>query len=234
MDIESLLKQGMEPKKLRKRPSGRTKWLSYVWPIKVKTVESLVSGELEVTAWRGKYMLDTGKVNYSFGELHKIMDTTLRWLSKEGCKFQKVLMLGYGGGSAAEIIHQEYERDAEIIGIDLDGAILELAKDFFYHQGVRLMKENAENYIHRASKNGWVYDLVLVDLFVDAEVPSFVWEERNLAIWRSLIETGGWLAINTMMGKNDASPYIEALKTKFSRVETITKHRGNCVILCRC
>ncbi len=143
-------------------------------------------------------------------------------------------MLGYGGGSAAEIVHQEYNRDAEIIGIDSDAAVLDLAKEFFYHQGVRLMKENAENYIHRASKNGWVYDLVLVDLFVDAEVPSFVWEERNLEIWYNLIETGGWLAINTMMGKNDASPYITALKKKFSRVETITKHRGNCVILCRC
>lgn len=234
MDIEALLKQGMEPKKLRKRPTGKTKWLSYVWPITVERVASEISGELEITAWRGRYLLDTGKVNYSFGELHKIMKLTLARLKELGCGFQKVLMLGYGGGSAAEIIHQEYARDAEIIGIDIDEKVLELAKKYFYHEGVRLMKENAENYVHRAAKNGWVYDLVLVDLFVDSEVPAFVWEERNLGIWRSLVETGGWLAINTMLKEKDASPYIEALKKQFSKVETITKHRGNCVILCSC
>ena len=111
--------------------------------------------------------METDKVNYSFGSLHGIMEKTLTALKAKHASFDRVLMLGYGGGSAAEIIHQQYQRDAEIVGIEIDPAIIDVAKAYFYTKGIRIMQENAFDYLRKASENSWEYDVILVDLFID-------------------------------------------------------------------
>jgi spermidine synthase len=102
---------------------------------------------LKVVAWRGKFLLDTGKVNYSFGSLHRVMLGSIKAMVDMGVKTDRVLMLGYGGGSAAGIIHQDYSRTSEIVGVEVDPSVLDLAKRYFYTQGVRLLQEDAVEYV---------------------------------------------------------------------------------------
>ena len=49
---------------------------SYVYPLIVEQCSGNVSPYLEVNLVNGKYVLDTAKVNYSYGSLYKIFDQT--------------------------------------------------------------------------------------------------------------------------------------------------------------
>ena len=106
----------LEPVRVRKRPGLGLRLLSWVWPVSVCSVGGEIGTRLKVVAWRGKYLLDTAKVNYSFGSLHAVMRGSIEAMVGRGVKVDRVLLLGYGGGSAAEIIHQDHNRDAEIVG----------------------------------------------------------------------------------------------------------------------
>ena len=111
------MRASVEPVRVRKRPGFWLRLLSWIWPISVCSVSGMSGTRLKVVAWRGKYLLDTGKVNYSFGSLQQVMLGSIRAMVDMGVKTDRVLMLGYGGGSAAEIIHQDFSRTAEIVGV---------------------------------------------------------------------------------------------------------------------
>ena len=235
-DIESLMQQHVEPKDVRKRPKGLKRWLSYLWPQRVLQKSSDYTELLQVLAWKGKYILETNKVNYSFGSLHGIMEKVLTELKAKHASFDRVLMLGYGGGSAAEIIHQQYQRDAEIVGIEIDPAIVDLAKAYFYTKGVRIMQENAVDYLRKASENSWEYDVILVDLFIDDMVPEFVFNEQFLKQLAS-VASGGQVAINTMKDKSgeftSANKLQPLLQSHFKEVSTVEIGAHNRILLCK-
>jgi 23S rRNA U2552 (ribose-2'-O)-methylase RlmE/FtsJ len=234
-DIESLMQQHVEPKDVRKKPKGMQKWLSYVWPQRVLEKSSVYSGRLQVLSWKGKFILETTRVNYSFGSLHGVMEKTLEVLKKKVPDFDRVLMLGYGGGSAAEIIHQKYQRDAEIVGVEIDPVVVELAKSYFYTKGVRILQENAFDYVRKASENSWEYDVILVDLFIDDVVPEQALHEEFMH-QLSVVAASGMVAINTMKsetGDFKSAEIIEELaKQYFLRVEILNINATNRVIIC--
>ena len=188
---------------------------------------------LKVVAWRGKYLLDTGKVNYSFGSLHQVMLGSIKAMVDMGVKSDRVLMLGYGGGSAAEIIHQDFSRTAEIVGVELDAAVLDLAKRYFYTQGVRLLQEDAVEYVKKASKHAWQYDLVICDLFVDGDVAEGVATKSFVEGLSSIVEHGGGVIVNTMLDAPKAEAFEALLKAQFSEVIPWDGVKGNAVFLCK-
>lgn len=209
-DIESLMQQHVEPKDMRKKPKGLQKWLSFLWPQRVLFCASEHSGQLHVLAWKGKYLLDTTNVNYSFGSLHRVMEQSLEELKAKEVVFDRVLLLGYGGGSAAEIIHQKYQRDAEIVGVEWDSVVVELAKSHFYTKGVRLLHENAFDYIKKAMDNSWQYDLIVVDLFVDDIIPEAAFREDFFQQLAS-VASGGAVLVNAMKIKQKSFSNAEKL-----------------------
>ena len=77
---------------------------------------------------QGELMLDTTEVNYSFGKLHDVMRSVLGKLKERRYPFDQVLILGYGGGSAAQIIHDEINPEAQIVGVELDSEVVALTE----------------------------------------------------------------------------------------------------------
>jgi spermidine synthase len=227
------MRASVEPVRVRKRPGFWLRLLSWVWPISVCSVAGMAGTRLKVVAWRGKYLLDTGKVNYSFGSLHQVMLGSIKAMVEMGVKTDRVLMLGYGGGSAAEIIHQEYSRTSEIVGVELDAAVLDLAKRYFYTQGVRLLQEDAVEYVRKASKQAWQYDLVICDLFVDGNVAEGVVAKSFVGGLSSIAENGGGVIVNTMMKSEQAKALELLLREQFSEVIPWDGVKGNAVFLCK-
>jgi spermidine synthase len=178
-------------------------------------------------------VLDTGKVNYSFGSLHEVMAGSIKEMVAWGVPAERVLMLGYGGGSAAEIIHQDINRDAEIIGVEWDEAVIELAKKYFYTHGVRLLNEDAVEYVFKAAKQSWEYDLIICDLFTESKVASAVLEGNFLVSVAKLLGSGGGVVINTMLNKSAAIAFLSVLNTHFDCVKTWDGMKGNAVFLCK-
>lgn len=233
IDMESLMRAQLEPVRVRKRPGLGLRLLSWVWPVSVYSVGGEIGTRLKVVAWRGKYLLDTAKVNYLFGSLHAVMRGSIEAMVGRGVKVDRVLLLGYGGGSAAEIIHQDHNRDAEIVGVEKDAAVLDLAKRYFYTQGVRLLQEDAIDYVHKAAKNAWHYDLVICDLFVDGDLAPGVVSERFVQDLTQLISVGGGVIVNTMLDAPKAKAFEAMLKAQFSTVIPWDGVKGNAVFLCK-
>ena len=93
----------------------------FFWPIILETRHSAHNKLLEVTLKNGSLVLDTTGANYSFGALHKVMRKALKRVSKgEVVNWQNVLILVYGGGSAASIIRSKYSHAAHITAVEID------------------------------------------------------------------------------------------------------------------
>jgi len=177
------------------------KLLSYFWPVTIEKSKAEWSSDLEVIVYNGKLMLDTQEVNYSFGNLHKVMELVLMRLAKKKYSFEQTLILGYGGGSAAQIIHQKIDKESQIIGIEKDAEVIRFAKKYFYSSEVKLLHEDAFDYVKKAKNNGWKYSIVVIDLFRDAIVPQY-----DTAFFESIYEIldeNGVAVLNTMMNESE-------------------------------
>ena len=162
------------------------KHLSYLWPL-TKSYPSHYSGNLEVTWMNGRKVLDSKNANYSYGALHEVMDTGLARLRAD--RSLPVLVLGLGGGSVIKLLRKKYGYYGRIIAVELDASIIEIAKNEFgieQHQPLEIVCSDAEAYVNVATEK---FGLVIIDLFLDLEVPrQFFSEDFWLNVSRLLEE----------------------------------------------
>jgi len=207
------------------RPTFGKRLLSYFWPITIERVKGHSEHLLEVIVYHGKVMLDTEKVNYSFGSLHKVMHGVLSKLKNKKYPMNKVLILGYGGGSAAKIIHEEINPEAQIVGVDIDKTVLEIASKYFYTSGVKLVASGAEEYLESAKNNEWGYDTLVIDLFIDDKIPEF--SDRFWELVRNLLTSDGVALINTMLDEPDFKKLGEEIKSFGFQIQPWNEIREN-------
>lgn len=205
------------------------KFRSYLWPIVLYRTQGNLNHGLELTLYRGKLLLDADRVNYSFGTLHKVMKGALNRVHSSGGDFSRVLILGYGGGSAAKIIHEDYSNDAEIVGVDADEKVIELASKHFYTRGVKLVHSDAFDYVNQARKNGWKYSLLIVDLFVNELSPNY--SLAQLESFKSILSPNGKMIINTMLDDQEFRDLELKLQELNIKYESWIKVEGNRVII---
>ncbi|MBE9480460.1 MAG: hypothetical protein IMY69_02060, partial [Bacteroidetes bacterium] len=77
-----------------------------------KTIEktsSQINPYLEIKKEKGKYILNSKNVNYSYGGLHKAFQKIFRKINLKEEKIKNVLILGFGAGSIASILLDEYK-----------------------------------------------------------------------------------------------------------------------------
>jgi spermidine synthase len=175
------------------------KLMSYFWPVIIDQRKGELVDLLEVIVYNGKLMFDTKEVNYSFGSLHEVMEKVLMRLKQKNYSFEQTLMLGYGGGSAAQVIHNQIDREAQIVGIEKDKVVVDLCKQYFYTHEVKLLNEDAFDYVKKAKSNGWKYSMIIIDIFRDATVPQY--EESFFDSIGEILEENGVAMLNTMLSE---------------------------------
>jgi len=81
---------------------------------------------------------------------------------------RRVLVLGVGGGAVIQQLRQ-FVQPESIVGIDLDAVHLSVARRFFAVQGkdVQLVRANAVEWVKRY--RGQPFDMIVDDLFCDAD-----------------------------------------------------------------
>jgi len=149
-------------------------------------------------------------------------------LALRASRAPRVLLLGYGGGSAARIVRALCPR-AKITGVELDPDVIEAARRHFDVQGlgVDLHCSDARIFLEQAARRCQKepqarYDLILEDVFIgrgDAvrkpdwiPAPGHDWARRCLG-------RGGILVSNTL---DEASRVQSALRRSFRSVLQIT------------
>ena len=176
-------------------------FFSYIFPQEVEEKQSDVSGKVTVHLSKGKYTLDSIHANYSFGGLHEVFQKAFSDFKIKNRGIKNVLILGFGSGSVASILQNEYGKETEITGVEKDKAIIELAKKYFsleQYKNLTLVNEDAFDFVFRCENK---FDLIVVDLFVDLNVPEKFTGEKFLSQLGKLISENGILFFNIVIYK---------------------------------
>ena len=183
--------------------------LSYIYPI-TKKVESKYSGTLEITWHNGKKHLNTQNANYSYGSLQKILKFGLQKIDLSNCK--NILILGLGGGSVIETLIKDFKYKNHITALDIDPVIIDIANAEFNLSEDKSLKIICADAVSFMNQNKILFDLIIVDLFIDDKVPS---DFYNLSFWESLINSNsssGSILFNASINSN-SHENISAIKS---------------------
>ena len=171
--------------------------LSYVLPL-TRRVASEHSGTLRVTLHRGHKVLDTANANYSYGTLQRVLRYGL--LFAPAHPTGPVLLLGLGGGSVVPTLRQERGTTGPITAVELDPVVIRVAAEEFGIRaapGLHIICADAFAWV--ATAPAAAFELVVVDLFLDLELPA---ELGDAAFWRQLLRltrSGGWVLCNLLV-----------------------------------
>ncbi len=205
--------------------------LSYIYPI-TKKVESEFSGTLEITWHNGKKHLNTKNANYSYGSLQTILKIGLQKIDLANCN--KILVLGLGAGSVVDTLLNDLEYKNHITAIDFDPVIIDIAKNEFNLSESKHLNIICEDAIHFMKQNKELFDLIIVDLFVDTEVPvTFLNKSFWIDIIRSNSNRGSVLFNASLHSKNKQkiSEIKSLLAAKNYRTELLKKVNGTNTLL---
>lgn len=181
--------------------------ISYFYPLKIEQCIGEVSSHLEVNLLNGKYVLDTSKVNYSYGSLHKIFDQTFHNFKIQERNIKNVLILGFGAGSVASLLTDKYGIGCKITGIEKDSVVIHLARKYFNisrFKNLELLIYDAYDYVQTHSKK---FDIIVVDVYIDDQVPKCFHEKRFLKQLDRLLQENGVLFFNKVV--NNSKQEIE-------------------------
>ena len=155
----------------------------FFYPKTIETRKSNINGEIKVVKLFGSYRLVVGKYSQSGGLVHEIWKKALKKVKKSVITDKpKILILGLGAGSAAEIINKNWFK-AEITGIELDKTMIILGKKYFSLNKIENLNINICDAIQWMEKNAKKkkFDLVIVDLYIGSNSPNQVSGDKFLS-----------------------------------------------------
>ena len=205
--------------------------LSYIFPI-TKKVESSINGTLEITWFNGKKYLNTKNANYSYGSLQKILKTGLQKINLSKCK--NILLLGLGGGSVIETLLNDFKYKDHITALDIDPDIIEISQKEFNISETENLKIICDDAIHYMNNNSEVFDLIIIDIFIDTEVPS---PFLKTSFWNQIVKANsskGSILFNASLDTDDNNNLInlkQLLTDNQYEIELIKKVEGTNTLL---
>jgi len=205
--------------------------LSYIYPI-TKKVESKYNGTLEITWHNGKKHLNTKNANYSYGSLQKILKIGLQKIDLKNC--DNILVLGLGAGSVIDTLINDLNYKNHITALDIDPVIIEIAEAEFNLCENKNLKIICDDAIHFMDNNKDMFDLTIVDLFIDTEVPSPFY---NATFWEQIVKAnsskGSILFNASLQSSNDKtlSEITSFLSNKKYNTEQFNKVNGTNTLL---
>jgi spermidine synthase len=170
---------------------------------------------IEVAYSAGKLVLNTATTNYSFGSIQHVYEKAFREIHIRDHNIHNVLILGFGSGTAAELLNRLFsDRRILITGVEKDERIIYYAKTYFNadkYSGLTLVHADAYDYILSDTST---YDLVIVDVAIDLNVPPQFEDEEFLKLIHSRIKKGGILLFNKVTASRTLYKQYLALQQK--------------------
>jgi len=175
------------------------KWFSYFIPMLVYEKKSAVSKNLEVTWNNGELVLDSKNTNYSYGSLQRILRIGLKSISFEKvAKMKNILVLGVAGGSVIKTLVNEIKFSGKITGVEIDPEIINIANTYFALDQIPNLEIVIDDAFEFVLKTKESYDLIIIDIFQDTNMPNFLFEKFFANRLGYLLKSQGFLLFNTM------------------------------------
>ena len=175
------------------------RFLSFFIPMNIHEQKSTVSKNLEVTWNNGMLVLDSKNTNYSFGSLQRILRKGLLKIGvAEIANMQHILILGVAAGSVIRTLTDEFKFDGKITGVEIDREIIEIANQYFGLNEIPNLTIFIDDAFEFILKTTDKYDLIIVDIFKDIEMPNFLFEKFFVNRLHFLLTGNGFILFNTM------------------------------------
>lgn len=185
---------------------------SFVWPVPVKKVKSDTT-ELEVVLYQNRLMLNTAKANYSFGNLQTAFARLFREYRLPWLEIKRVLVLGFGAGGVSQLIHK-YSPHSSQVGVEGSKEVLGLYNICFkLLPYVRVVEAEAYQYVRSETER---YDLVIVDLYNDLDVPDEFQSQDFISMLYNLLESNGVVIFNKVVSNDKQKLEFQELLLTFS------------------
>lgn len=179
----------------------------------VEKGHSEFSPGLQVEYAYGRMMLNSAKVNYSFGRLDAVFRSAFKQLLVGSRRPKAVLLLGLGAGNVVQILH-EYDPNMRIVAVEIDPEVIRLAEAHFAMQRgpqLEVVLADAITFVTACKEQ---FGMVVVDLFIDDQVPEAACTETFLHLLAGLVITGGILVFNRLAHTPELRQQTEAFGRK--------------------
>ena len=145
------------------------KVLSFVWP-QTRKITTDFNGVLELTWINGRKVLDSKNANYSYGALQLILEEGMSKIDLK--KVNSILLLGLGGGSMIASLKNKFNYQERLDIVELDQKVIAIAEqefDILNFENLTVINHDAYDFVQQTTE---YYDLIVVDLFIDQDVPA--------------------------------------------------------------
>ena len=197
--------------------------LSYFFDRQLALAHSSFNPYLEVVLSSGRVQLNTNKVTYSHEDLYHTFFYAFQKKAVQRRAFKKVLILGMGLGSIQTMLCQKFgQKAAKYTAVEIDGIIIDLATMYMNPTALKktdIYCTDAYDFVLEKSNNGnEKYDLIAVDIFLDAETPNKFRGKFFLSYLDELLAENGLLFYNTLLVephlKRQSEHFYEHIFTK--------------------
>lgn len=200
------------------------KLFSYIFPLNIYKQKSSFSQTLEVTWSNGQLVLDSNNANYSYGSLQRILRKGLKFIGFRKIQNMKnILVLGVAGGSVIKTLVDEIKYEGDIIGVEIDKAVIEIANEYFQLNEIQNLKIVIDDAFEFVMKSDATFDLIIIDIFEDTNMPDFLFKKVFIDRICHLLNSKGCIIFNTMIiNKNQRKLNLDYTKSFDSKTYTVT------------
>lgn len=186
---------------------------SYFSPVTLVETGSEKNPYLEVTLENGKLMLNTREGNFSGGTLATVFDKAFYRMRMQKQHVTSVLLLGLGAGSVVKLLRNKYHQEAPITAIEYDEEVIALANQYFKLQEYPDLTIRCEDAQLAVKAYHETFDLVIVDLYQELEVPAWCHEEPFITRVKNCLTPGGILLFNKVAMNEKQASECSAIKS---------------------
>lgn len=144
---------------------------------------------------------------------------------------QRVLFLGAAGGTALKQLVRAYP-DVEVVGVELDPRVIEVAKTYFdlaESPRLRLVAEDARWYVETSRER---FDVVAIDLYVTGHIPFYCTTQEFFRAVRARLTDRGVVMMNVLSiqaGEDLIAPFVRTVRSVFPSVFLVG--HGNFIVI---
>ncbi len=158
---------------------------------------STLNPGLQVWYAYGRKMLNSENVNYSFGTLDKVFRSAFKQLELKNRNVEAALLLGLGAGNVPQLLRHSNPK-AKVTALEFDPEVIRLGKEFFglgEVPNLEIKEGDAFEFIPTCTVT---FDLIIVDLFVDENVPEAASSQKFLEKLAALLNKNGLVVFNRL------------------------------------
>lgn len=164
--------------------------------MKIQNVPSEVTPNMELTLLDGRYKLNANRAIYSYEDKYKSFVQAFKNIQVPLSNQHSILVLGYGLGSISRLLIQNYKSQAQIKGVEIDPAVIELNSIYgFQSEQIQVLQKDALQFLQLNTNR---YDLICHDVFIDYTIPNFCFGYDYLKNLKSSLASDGILLFSLM------------------------------------